>query len=122
MTTHTGGNVLIMSHAGISLWWCYKIRQYLGDSLQDRHDHCYCYASISGFHARRCASKFEYVCVCMYVRNCYMVVYLWSPIVMGRPLYFTPVVSVFLLSSFFPRLISAVGDWMSTVLPHMMWH
>ena len=21
----------------------------------------------------------------------------------------------------FPRLISAVGDWMSTILPHMMW-
>jgi len=29
----------------------------------------------------------------------------------------------YLLSSFFffPRLISAVGDWMSTILPHMMW-
>jgi len=27
-----------------------------------------------------------------------------------------------LLSSFlFPRLISAVGDWMSTILPHMVW-
>jgi len=24
-------------------------------------------------------------------------------------------------SSFFPGLISAVGDWMSTVLPHMVW-
>jgi len=24
------------------------------------------------------------------------------------------------LSSFFPRLISAVADWMSTILPHMM--
>jgi len=27
----------------------------------------------------------------------------------------------FLLSSFFPHLISAVADWMSTILPHMMW-
>jgi len=27
----------------------------------------------------------------------------------------------FLSSSFFPRLISAVGDWMSTILPHMVW-
>ena len=27
--------------------------------------------------------------------------------------------SIFL--SFFPRLISAVGDWMSTILPHMVW-
>jgi len=26
----------------------------------------------------------------------------------------------FLSSSFFLRLISAVGDWMSTILPHMM--
>jgi len=27
----------------------------------------------------------------------------------------------YLLSSFFPRLISAVGDWMSTILSHMLW-
>ena len=27
----------------------------------------------------------------------------------------------FLSSFFFPRLISAVGDWMSTILPHMGW-
>jgi len=26
-----------------------------------------------------------------------------------------------LLSSFFPHLISAVADWMSTILPHMVW-
>ena len=24
-------------------------------------------------------------------------------------------------SSFFPHLISAVVDWMSTILPHMVW-
>jgi len=27
----------------------------------------------------------------------------------------------FLLLSFFPRLISAVADWMSTILPHVVW-
>ena len=27
----------------------------------------------------------------------------------------------FLVLSFFPRLISAVGYWMSTILPHMVW-
>jgi len=27
----------------------------------------------------------------------------------------------FYLLSFFPRLISAVGDWMSTILTHMVW-
>ena len=26
-----------------------------------------------------------------------------------------------LLSSFFPRLISAAADWMSAILPHMVW-
>jgi len=35
-----------------------------------------------------------------------------------RTLYFCPVVSsIFYL--FFPRLISAVAEWMSTILPHM---
>jgi len=34
---------------------------------------------------------------------------------------FCPVVSFLLSSSFFPRLISAVGDWMPTILPHMVW-
>jgi len=32
-------------------------------------------------------------------------------------IYFHPVVCSF----FFPRLISAVGDWMSAILPHMVW-
>jgi len=26
-----------------------------------------------------------------------------------------------LLLSFFPRLVSAVADWMFTILPHVMW-
>jgi len=33
---------------------------------------------------------------------------------------FCPVVSFF-FSFFIPRLISAVADWMSTILPHMVW-
>ena len=45
---------------------------------------------------------------------------LWSPYVIGRPLYFHPVVcSIFFI--FFPRLISAATDWMSAILPHMVW-
>jgi len=41
--------------------------------------------------------------------------YCGRPTEYSRPLYFCPVVSFFLLSSFFffPRLISAVADWMS---------
>jgi len=34
-------------------------------------------------------------------------------------IYFHPVVSSSFF--FFPRLISAVGDWMSTILLHMVW-
>jgi len=47
---------------------------------------------------------------------------LWPPCVADEGIIFCPVISIFylLLSSFFPRLISAVGDWMSTILPHMV--
>jgi len=32
------------------------------------------------------------------------------------------ILPLWLLSSiFFPRLFSAITDWMSTILPHMMW-
>ena len=46
------------------------------------------------------------------------------PMEYGRPLYFSPVVSsifFFFLLLFFPRLISAAVDWMSAILPHMVW-
>jgi len=45
--------------------------------------------------------------------------YLWPPYGIGQAIIFLP--CGFYLSSFFPRLISAVGDWMSTILPHMVW-
>ena len=45
---------------------------------------------------------------------------LWSPYVIGADIIFLPC-DFYLLSSFFRRLISAVGDWMSTILPHMVW-
>jgi len=44
---------------------------------------------------------------------------LWPPYVIGGPLYRCPVVSIY-LAIFFPRLISAAGDWMSTILPRMV--
>ena len=45
------------------------------------------------------------------------------PMQQGRPLYFCPVVSssFFFFFFFFPRLISAVAEWMSTILLHMVW-
>jgi len=48
--------------------------------------------------------------------------HLWSPFAIGQSIY------IFILSfvlsffqSFFPRLISAAADWMSAILPHMVW-
>jgi len=53
----------------------------------------------------------------------HLLLYLWPPYAIGGPLYFCPVVSFFylLLLLFFHRLISAVGDWMSSILLHMAW-
>ena len=47
---------------------------------------------------------------------------LWSPCVMGRPQAYKFSPCFFLSSSFlFPRLILAVGDWMSTIHIHAWW-
>jgi len=46
--------------------------------------------------------------------------YLWSPYVIGQAIYIFILLFVLLLF-FFPRLISAVADWMSTILRHMVW-
>jgi len=51
-------------------------------------------------------------------------VYLWPPFVIGQVIYIF-ILSFVLLSFFFlfffPRLISAIADWMSTILAHMVW-
>ena len=46
--------------------------------------------------------------------------YLWSPYVIGQTIIFS-CCFFFLLLLFFPRLISAVGGWMFTILYHMVW-
>jgi len=47
---------------------------------------------------------------------------LWSPYGIGQTIYILMLWFVFLLLLFFfPRLISAVADWMSAILPHMVW-
>ena len=46
---------------------------------------------------------------------------LWSPYGIRQTIIFCPVVSSSFLFLSFPRLISAVADWMSAILPHMMW-
>jgi len=51
---------------------------------------------------------------------------LWPPCVADADIIFLPCALWFLLSSsiffyLFSRLISAVAEWMSTILPHMVW-
>jgi len=45
---------------------------------------------------------------------------LWPPCVADADIIFLPC-DFYLLLSFFPRLLSAVGDWMSTILPFHTW-
>ena len=59
------------------------------------------------------------VSVCLAENDDIHSTFLWSPYVIGQTIIFLP--CGFYLLSFFPRLISAVGDWMSTILPHMVW-
>jgi len=55
-----------------------------------------------------------------YIFILFLLLLLWSPYVIGRPYIFSSCFSFF-LSFFFPRLISAVGDWMFTILWQMVW-
>jgi len=50
------------------------------------------------------------------VCNSFFMAALW----IGQAMIFLPC-DFYLLSSFFPRLISAAADSMSTILPHMVW-
>ena len=54
-----------------------------------------------------------------YVTSCR--IFLWPPYVIGADIIFLPCDFYLLSSFFFSRLISAVGDWMSTILLHMVW-
>ena len=54
------------------------------------------------------------------VVSCFFMVALWNRAdhyIFCRGFFFF----FFFLLSFFPRVISAVADWMSAILPHMVW-
>ena len=53
----------------------------------------------------------------------FLLLFLWPPYVIGQAIYIFTLTFVLLsFFFFFPRLISAVADWMSTILSHMVWH
>ena len=54
------------------------------------------------------------------IRCCFF--FLWVPYATGQAIIFLPCGFFFvLLLSFFAHLFSAVPDWMSTILPHIIW-
>jgi len=78
------------------------------------------YGILTNFHYFR-QHSFAFFVSSMPASHRYPMTYLWPPCIAGcGHIYFHPVVSSFFLF-LFPRLISAVGHWMSTILPHMVW-
>jgi len=81
-----------------------------------------------GLHTRTITEVTTDIILCAIgLRACYStleidVIFIWPPCVADADIIFLPC-GFFLLFIFFfiPRLISAVADWMSTILPHMMW-
>jgi len=65
----------------------------------------------------RLLKKKDFTIKCQRVSSCI----LWSPYVIGQTIIFSSCFFPLSSSSFFPRLISAVGDWMFTILWHMVW-
>ena len=61
-------------------------------------------------------------CIVTIIRRLLKQSFLWSPYGKGQTIIFSSCGFFFLLLfSFFPRLISAAGDCMSAILPHMVW-
>ena len=54
-------------------------------------------------------------------RNVLFINLLWSPYGIGQTIYIFMLWFVLSSSFFIPRLISAAADWMSAILPHMVW-
>jgi len=56
------------------------------------------------------------------VNSVYKLQFLWPHYGIGQAIMFSSCGFFFFISSsFFPRLISAIGDWLFTILPHMVW-
>ena len=51
----------------------------------------------------------------------HLLLQLWSPCVIVQTIIFLPFDFYLLPSFFFPRIVSAFGDWMSNILPHMVY-
>jgi len=100
-------------------WWrcswvrsCLQMRYKHGVYVALLPDFAACYRNF----ARFCAWSWTHLRSCLNLLNQHS---LWSPYEIGQTIIFLP--RGFYLLSFFPRLISAAADWMSTILPHMMW-
>ena len=82
---------------------------------------------VIGEHFNKVCTRFHSISgvnVQYYCAVCKLSISLWLPYGIGQAIIFLPCGFFFyllLLLSFFPRLISAVADWMSAILAHMVW-
>jgi len=75
-----------------------------------------CFTNMLSYENRQAKGRLAYVLLLL------LSFFLWSPYVIGHTIILSSFGFFYLSSSsFLPRLISAVGDWMSTILPHMVW-
>jgi len=83
----------------------------------------YCWALVILLFCNLCSILFSVLLfTCTHIRRNTDNHLLWSPYVIGQTIIFSSCFFFFFfLLLFFPRLISAVGDWMSTILRHMVW-
>ena len=65
-------------------------------------------------------AAFEVALSCQYPHYLLLLRFLWSPYGIGQTIIFS-CSDLFFFFLFFPRLISSTADWMSVILPHMVW-
>ena len=78
-----------------------------------RHRQC---SQEAAFADKQCDQEFHVEFAMWCWLTCLVMVALWN-----RTDHSIFILSFVLSSSFFPRLISAAADWMSAILPHMVW-
>ena len=93
----------LICHLWIVFIWRYFFQIWL---TKQRHHNIYW--SVTSHH---CHHLYVYVNV---------TILLWSPYVIGQTIIFLPCDFYLSFFLFFPRLISVVWDWMSTILEHMV--
>ena len=133
---HSIGSLVVHTR---SLYWCYHVQKFV---VINSWVCCHINRQTVPLHSQTLPGICHFHSLCSYTVNFLTV--LWSPYGIGRPYIFSCCGLFFLLMAapcnrgaiiflpcsfflsiffylFFPRLISAATDWISTILLHMAW-